>query len=740
MSLVQKYSWLTGFPKDNWVEFLIATGPTNLLTSNKQKKPFLSAWLDEIDQLISAGKIGQCLNVIALGLYIDKEYFLEYLKKEGILRYSSYLGNRNPVPGIAKYLLHNSTFFKLSKAEQLYFTSLINFEQAFVYLNKLNRLINEELAKFPKSKSIAVNGRTYKVSRLKALLAINELNFITGKDGAKLIEDQSSYDFYSKEEISEAISFLIHRYKDLHGFKPYDLQLIDEAFINNGAGDLIVKACQFKAIKELEIELEAYGYECILDQGKMIIRHPDPNFEKSLVISNVQYYLQNQANHYYNYINHKDTLLLMDVAKAFDEASSELFVLKTEPFPRYILYIPPQLFTHFLGEKKMMFFREEFSILESIERELMISIDKLDTYDIVDGLSFYEFIRLLRFFIIHSFLINVKYDNLIRKVDDALLFRSVIPVIKKEDLVMYLSMISTKEQVQLFLDIISWSVDSQNGDYLDLQYKPLLSYNEYYMFGFSVAGQSNLTRNVFLSQSKTGNNIKVQQVTNHTPIPDVLSEIFNQRGFLTRKDVSVTYKGTLQSESDIDFLAYKDGLLIIAECKDSLHPIDLFEMRTTLNHFKKATNQIKFLLEALSDESFLAIFCARIGINRLDLKIIQPVIVQSNNKFWGFEFEGIPVRNYRELEHFMKNGYWNFRFDEAGLAQFKLWDSDTVSVQDIIRFCSPDSPHSAMYKACNLRQYKLSEKLYRETYSLVINDALDDLKDRYTYERVSIPT
>ncbi|HSC53988.1 MAG TPA: hypothetical protein VLC98_10220 [Phnomibacter sp.] len=733
--------FLKSFPKTAWAEHIKAHRPVIAFQDKKEEKAYLKANLLEVKSLLKTGRVGKALDFISLSLYIDKEFFLENLKKVAILRHSSYLNSRNPVSGIAKNILLYEDLFSLTASEINYFNSLVNFEVIYKELNRINCAINKEIFsrfRIPKTKTIGT--RKFELSKLKALLAINEGNFLALKDGNRAVLDLNDYEFYSKEEISEAISFLVSKFNESIGFQKSDLLLVDSEYASHDASNqLITLACKFKAIKELEIEIEVYGYTCSLDQNKIAtISHPDENFLKSIELSNIQYELQAQTNVYYSHAFNKDAASMVDVAKAFHENFPDLFQLKTEPFERYVLSIPPSLITMLLSTKKLALFREEINVIRNIANELLIPYTSLENYEIRENFTYFDFVKLLRFFTLQYYILSNKLRQILGKVDDELIYRSIVAVFSKDDLKLYLGLISSKEKVDTFLALLTWDT-ADKKKYLDLQYTPIILHEDKYLTSSCLIGMSNLTRNIFLSESKAGNNFKALQIPNHTPIAEMLKESFSKHSFAMLTEVPIRHNSSTQKESDIDFLAYKDGLLFIAECKDAIHPIDVFEMRTTYSHFQKASSQLSYIMQALKDKKVLKGLCERMQINETDVDVIVPVIVASNNKFWGYSFEGFPVRNVKELSAFVSTGYWNFRLTEEKMSRYHLWKGRVFDITDLINFCNKDGPHASFYQSCKMITYKFTDKIHKKSFSLTLEKLEENLRATFPFELVEIP-
>src|SRR4029079_603763 len=199
---------------------------------------------------------------------------------------------------------------------------------------------------------------------------------------------------------------------------------------------------------------------------------------------------------------------------------------------------------------------------------------------------------------------------------------------------------------------------------------------EFYLLQVIILASSNIPRSIFMSESKKGNNFKAAQIARHKPLAAIMTEAFTEKGFLCKSEIEIKYKTDSKQQGDVDFLAFKDGTLFIAQCKDSTYPTDFFEMRTTYAHVQKAAEQIEHILAALNDPAYQKKFEQQTGIKSADIKMIVPTIVLSNRKFWGYSLKGIPVRSIKEIVAFVVNGKWSFRLPEADLYKFRLWASD----------------------------------------------------------------
>jgi hypothetical protein len=729
--------WMNELPKKKWAEYLKLKRPSFSITGKKEKNAFLKDLLGSAVLLLEKSHIGLALDRITLGLYFEKSTFLELIKSKGVLRHSSYLSVKNPVPGIAAFLIKYAELLRLSKQEIGYFESLVNSNVLYEELKRLNAIINLGVDQLANRSEVTIAQGKLPMSKFKALLAINEYNFLTNNTGNRELKNFALYEMHSKEEISVGISLLTERYNHRIGIDKYDLQIIDANYAQSKtAVNLIAASCLFINLKELELEQEVYGFQCVINGSKIHFKHPDELFAKSIEMSNLQYDLQAGANSLFNSVGNKKVPAFADLAIIFDEHLPELFDINELPFPRYVLKIPLPLFESAIGGLKIKYFREELNVIQSIARELMLDIAQWEKYMISTTLSYHDFLKLFRFFVFLAHLYTKKFTSLIADEDQILLIRSLIPSYRKKDLVGLLEKFAPHEVVISFLESIIWDAENENEPFCDLQYKSIIAFGDHYILPAILTGSSNLSRNIFVSEAKKGNNIKATQMHLHIPIAAILETAFEKRGFDTFKELPVRYKGLEQSESDIDFMAYADGLLVIAECKDSIHPTDVFEMRTTYANFQKAAKQMNYIKNALTDRTYIKTFCKKHGLIASDIKEIQTIIVSTSNKFWGSMFDGVPVRNVRELNAFMSQGVWTISDGNLKPFQYFLWDDPKVfKNSDLLKYCSNASAHSVKLNTFNDEVVNYGPKISKSTYSLTISDVHSAMQKEYTFVR-----
>lgn len=731
---------LKSFPSQNWTEYLVSSKIELSFPSANKKKDFLGQLEADLLSLLHKNRIKPAIDRISLGLHLDTQYFLSHLKKSGVLRHSTYVERVNPISKIVNHILEFQKLYQLQPRDVAYLQSLLNFERVYMEMKAVHSHTLRELKIISKPTVSNIDGRNITSSKLRGLMARADMAFLTKGQPDRLSLDLTNIAYYAKEEVSEAVSFLVAKYNELHGIKDVDFKLTDSKYADSLTVEILIReACRYKALVELEIQIESFGFDCILDGETVLISHQDILFAKSIDLSNIQYAQQSLVNTHQIRTSYADAMSIFAAAEEIHRRLPNIFKLKTNITERYVMEVPHPVYTYWLKPGKLSFFQEEISILVDISREILIPTKNLETYELKPGLSFSDFLLFLKFFLLQYALFVVKLRELVGTVDNKIIYNSLIAAVTRPVLQKTLELLGSTDKVNLFLELISWNTQDTSA-FVDLQYKPLLTKKDLIIAPSCILGVSNLPRNIFAAENKKGNNIKKLQEKHHITIATILERIFKKRGFMIKKNVAVKFSTPDQHESDIDFLAYRDGILLFLECKDILHPTDVFEMRTTYEHVKKAGSQLSYINKALADDSFLTSFCHSHGIDKSEIKEMKGVIVLATNKFWGYSYQGFPIRNFRELYAFINSGTWDFDIGDDNIFRFLLWKESFLDSESLLEYLSLNGPHSTMYNACKANKLNYGKGIYKTSYSLLLDVGVENLRVKYRYEEPSGPT
>lgn len=649
------------------------------------------------------------LNYLVIGLLYDVTQTFDKIKRKGLFRYSTHLNNKNIIEPLFKRILELSDKLSLNRHEVLYLKSIINLSPLHKILKNCHRYLINEIVQF--NKRPLVYGT--KPSLVKTLISYLDYLFLIGYYPSKQ-EDPNALEFYGKEAISEAVSYIIFLKKEMYGLNESDGFMIDEDYVSNGRiNELLLKACQFKKLQEFEILIEHFSYTCENKNNKVIIRPPAPDMEKSIRLGYIKTELQRNYDMQKLDQSYRRTTSLKMVSKKI-EALSHIELLKfTESYniPHYILQVPEPILGILADTllKQDLLFAEEIEYLSHIFKEQLLNLEKVKSFYIKDNFSLFDFIKIKRFFVILHSLFS---KNLQEKLQDnrEILLRSLIPTFTKEKLYQLLCKLFSRESVDDFLDVVVWDPDEKS--IFDLQYQPFLKLNDLFMLPVSIFVYSNTIRNIFASQYKSGNP-KIFDDGRYDPIADKLEQVFKDKSFKTFKQISHSYK----NGGDIDFLAHTDNFLFIAECKNSLLPASIYELRTVYDNINKANKQLNLILEGINSSQIIKELSRKIRFDLSKIKKIKTAIVTSNRLFTGSQNWQHPVRNINELLNVVQTG--NVRTRD-GL--FSIWEGKEFSVNDLINYLDDSNIlNRVFYDSMVKKELSFKDKTFElvfETYAL----------------------
>lgn len=733
--------WYLKFPPNNWTAFLKTNGnplqiaPTDLLK-------FIRELVEETVECLKKGQTGKAVDRISLGCVLDKSEFLPRLKKSGMLRHSSYIKSNNPVVRIAKHFLDNRHLFNLTSVDISYFESLQNLESFAREMKHIFIFISQTLVSYKVRKTISYGALSARVSIVKSLVALNDYAFLTRPDkDPGLIEwkdEEPTIDIpFSMEERSDGISLLLSMIDELIRIEQIDLVMIDEEFIiSKQSENLVIKACSFKAYKEVEILIETLGYVCKKKGKQLTITYEsDDRTFRSLELSYIISHVQKQADALWIKQAFNDLPSIEELAKEINAQFPDIVVLKTDPYIRFTLNLPVPIIEA-ISKEAIGYWREEYGVLEYIQNEMSLPLTDLGKYEIVAGLNLYDFMKISRAFEVLQIIYSERLKELETEENHMVVLNSILCLLDIKNIHNYFNGVIPADKISKYLEIMAWEAGKK--EYLDLQYTPILQKNNHYLISLSVMRHSIMVRNVMASLAKTQRNGKAAQMELLEQVPQQLKDVFSKQGFTCFTDLKVTFKGLTQSNSDIDFFAYKDGHVFIGECKDVLDSIDPFEYRRVNDNLIKAASQLDYIKSAISDPQFLNTLSARLKIDLSKVKEFHHMIIPTARKMYGHSVGGYPVRYMHELTAFIKEGIWNYKLPGGNLHAFELWKDKEFQVTDLIEFCSPTGPHNELIKALVKIERQIDKNVNEFRYVLDLKAAFENLKKRYKFTENSI--
>jgi len=660
------------------------------IPSNKEKKEIQ----DTIAESIENGIYLIARNALIIGIYFDFERTFFNIRRKGIFRYSKYTSKKCIVDSLASEVLDICEKLGYVSNDNIkYLKSIINLKNLQFSYNDIHKFILGEVKSFKnkyKGKSI-----------IKSLLSYVDYLFLSNHY-PESITDPMELTSRTKEEISSAVSYLIYFITEKNTLNITDTTYVSEEYIKSGEiGRIIIAACYVSDFREFEIMIDHFNYECIVVGDKLQIRPYSEDFEKSIRIG----YIRNQLQYYNDILSAEDTeesSKSVSIEELVDELNKQdefnfFQYTETHNYPRYRVEIPEPIFEFIVERffKPDLLFKEEIIYLAKVFKEQLLNPDDLKNIKIRDNLSIMDFIKIKRVFSLF-YLLFTKQIYKKEKVDNEILLRSLIPVYPEKLFYNFIEKLTSTENIDTFLDIVCWEPGSDT--LFDLQYHPILYFNNHFLIPLTILVNSNSIRNLFASEYKQ-NNKNLFTDGSIDALVEKLSSSFDKAGIQNFKQTSIP-------NTDVDLFAVFEDTLFLFECKHTLHPVSAFDLRTTYDYIKKAEKQLEYLNQEFSKGNLVKALEAKYKIDLTNIRNVVSCIVMSNRLFNGNVFK-YPVRNINEIDNFLNRG--TMRTNEG---EFWLWQEEKLTLSDLLEYFSLESKLvKLLYDSVSARTltYKLTD-------------------------------
>lgn len=321
---LQTYS--SYFPSKYWLkhpDIIIAVS-----NKNKLSKDDLRSLLSEFSIYIQHHRIGKATNLFAFGLCSNESLFLEMIKSNGYMRASKYDYNCSFLFTICDAIISKSISLRLSTDAISYFSTLLN----------IYGLIPE--LSFKRSKILSLL-KTHKKYIFKTLLVAVEIVF-----SKNYFHDPSASPnklvHFSKEEIAEAVSYLIFLFDQNVGLNESHASFInEEMLLSDQVFNLIVDGCILREFQEMEIRIDYFGYTATRHENIIEIIPIDPSLEKSIQLGFLATQFQIQTMHLGSGKRYPNAAKVHDISLSFyNHFKNELFEVMDIPFRRIVYKMP----------------------------------------------------------------------------------------------------------------------------------------------------------------------------------------------------------------------------------------------------------------------------------------------------------------------------------------------------------------------------------------------------------------
>lgn len=640
-------------------EHLNRTGRANI------KKIEIDTALNELIAAIVHNKKGKALSVArVLLLLLGPEKAIKRIKREGVFRASRYNFDAPTVPILIADWKENSETYGLSQVDVNYLTSANALWSLAPELKKLRRSLIERL-------------KTKQSSVIKTLLTYVDTVFAYGLPGNKILHPRSEC-VYSGEMAAEAFSYLLHLFHtefclEAKHFRMVDTNAVTDPIYENLLTDAI-KVCEYL---EAEVLIGSFPYTAEVRKGKVTVRACDPTIEKSIRLGYVQSDMQKdirlRAKIPYEGEKVGEPASVISFAKDFYENLGEKVIKFVQtPVPRYTMTLPS------IDELQQIFsgnglFLEDLSSIEMLGTEDYVSPSQIIDSPVIGNITVLDILKVQRFFYFMAFGMRMAIENHSPFYEQPTIYsNSCLPVFKSEELIHTLENIIGNEKAKEILKLLTCNLSSK---YVDLQYTPIINSGDWNIFSMVVLAGSNLVRNILCHNEKR---LTMRSKDDFDPMQAALKDALAQAGFLVEDEVDT---GTKNNKLEVDILAYRDGKLFIFECKNSFHPCNVYEMRTSFDHIKYAGEQLVQRKSWLLDPKNQRCVFEKLSWSVGPIDSVHTCIAIGNRVFNGYVCDGNPVRQVHELLNVLRRGYII-----TGNVTRRVWQGENFSVSDLCAY------------------------------------------------------
>lgn len=640
------------------------------LRSAGQKFEFSKADLAEawtsLEVALKRNQKGRSLSLVRVILLLSgADKVIARIRREGKFRPSKYNFFAPAVQYVVEDLIENAAGYQVSDQDLGYLTSV---RSLLVLASALKNLRMSLVSRMRKSRDHAV----------KTLLANIDIIFTNGVSGDWLADTDSVY-AYSSESMAEAFSYLLRLFDAEIGLKPEYLNFVDESCVYSPFyRDLLVDAAKICEYLEAEVLIDAFPYRAqILERGDVSVSAEDPLLEKSIRVGYVQAEMQKQlriatfANELANENGAIQSVTRL-AEHCFTSLGERIVTYVKQPRPRYVAMWPmdSRLFEPFSANR---LFLEDMASLEMLGTEDYVDPSTIVNSPVVGSITVIDILKVQRFFHFLSFGIYLAAENHSPTYQrPSIRLSSCLPVFERRNMLTYLSGIVGEDKAAEILNVLTCDL---SADYVDLQYTPFVRVGNWYVISIAVLISSNLVRNVLCHHSQR---LTMRGEESMDPMQAALRDALANAGFQVEAEVELGPKGnTLET----DIVAYRDGNLFLFECKNSFHPCNVYEMRTSYDHVIYAAHQLTKRVAWLEDRSNLVRAFQKIGWDVPETVSVHSCVAIGNRVFNGYECEGHPVRQVHEMLNIISAGTVRIN----GVLR-RVWGGWEFSTNDLLQY------------------------------------------------------
>ena len=656
--------------------------------------------LTEIQNHLSRQRTGRAANWLGLGIRFGGDSFLSSVRRRGLLRPSKYHFLSTTIDRATGILLEHASTLGLGDTALQYLRSVCT-------LAALSSAVREQ------QQSLLAFLRSNRPVALKGLLATTDFLFMRGHY-ADRTASTADIAFYSQEDIAEGLSLIFHLFSRTFGLTDRDLALLNaEAVAADRYFPPLIDACLIRKFQEWEILVDILGYVFAGQPGQAEITLccPDVSLAKSLRLGYIQTDMRGHIR--LEEIKDHSAISIRQVGEQFYKELGERFVeYVPDPLPRYRFIIPlaPKFLALFSRDK---LFREELFALSASAKDNLASLEQILSFRLYEDLALSDLLRFQKFF---GFFCAYATAHLTKVLPEnrPIVFESLVPRLQLNELVDLLAQIMPRDKALKAVTFLSWSPDSARV--FDIQYQPLLSLDGIITIPMNILVSSNIIRNSLQLARE-----RIHSGDAHDPLSPEIAALLETAGWPTHIKLSYSFS---DSHGELDVITYTGDALFIFECKNILHPCNVYEIRTSFDHIKRASEQLTRFLALWANPAFQRYLSALTGWSFSSELPAFTCIITGNRMFTGYRINRHPVRSVFELRGFVTEGTVQVA-DQVR----RFWKSERITPDDLRSYLMDDILHKPQFDSMKriLHSYHLGDHTVHEEWYVL--DMLEGVKN-----------
>jgi len=645
-----------------------------MAAQRKKCKEDVDEAVNAIKDAIQRNRVGYAISAArALRVLAGPDKAITRLKRGGLLRASVVGFNDRAISKIAADWIQNATLFNLSDAHVQYLNSTL----VLLTLTPALRALHTSLLTRLRAER----------SMFKSLLAEIDEAFTFPEPLPNETHARQEMP-YSNEELAEGFSYLLRLFHSEMGLAPEHFGLTGEDIgYSPRYRELLVDAAKICRYREAEVLLEGFPYRAITEANGVRVFSVDPTLERSIRLG----YMQSELNAAVERhrlatarAEGKVASLPEFADKFFQKHGNHTATLLQWPAPRYRLELPmyPPLRTLFAYD---LVFLEEGWSMEGLAWEEYMTPNEMPGAIIEDDITVRDVLKVQRLL---GFAHHGLVQNILKResVCDhrSMYMRSCLPVFLRADLIRFFAFAVGESKAAKLMALMTADVRSPN---LDIQYAPVIVAGDYAIVSLAVLSRSNMVRNLFVRLQR-----RLGPVGKGDRMQFALANALRNAGFMVVEEYNL--KGGA-NKLEVDLLAYREGVLVAFECKNTYAPCNVYEMRNTYDAIEIAGDQLTLRVQWLSDPAHQRALFARLGWAMPDALSVHTCIALGNRVFTGFECEGHPVRQTHEIINILVDG--RIEFDDGH--SVRVWESESFVPSDLLAYLRGTTTHADMVTA-----------------------------------------